>query len=61
MKVMLLAGLDSNNNLTLAKFASGYAGTQPLEVLSGVILGVGKKVDNSLVLLKLSGSGEWLS
>lgn len=61
MKVMLLAGLDSNNNIQLAKFASSYAGTQSLEVLSGVILGVGKKSDSSLVLLKLNGSGQWLT
>lgn len=61
MKVMLLAGLDSNSNIQLAKFASSYAGTQPLEVLSGVILGVGKKSDSSLVLLKLNGSGQWLT
>lgn len=61
MKIMMLAGLDQNNNLTLAKFASSYAGTQPLEVLSGVILGVGKQADSTLTLLKLSGGGEWLS
>jgi hypothetical protein len=61
MKIMILAGLDQNNNLTLAKFASSYAGTQPLEVLSGVVLGVGKQSDGTLTLLKLSGGGEWLS
>jgi hypothetical protein len=61
MNAVLLAGLDSSGNIQLAKFASSYAGTQPLEVLSGVVLGAGKKADGSLVLLKLSGGGEWLT
>lgn len=61
MKVMLLAGLDSTNKLALAKLASSYQGTQPLLSLRGIAMGVGKRTDGSLVLLKLSGAGEWLT
>jgi hypothetical protein len=60
MKVMLLAGLNNTNKLALAKLASSYQGTQPLKVLSGIAMGVGKDSTGKLVLLKLSATGEFV-
>lgn len=52
---MLLAGIDNDSKLAMARFGSSYAGTQPLEILSGTVLGVGKDSSGNLVLLRLSG------
>jgi hypothetical protein len=61
MKQVLLLGLDSNGAQAIAKFASTYSGTQPLEFLVEYMLGVGKTSSGSLKLLELSSTGELVS
>ena len=56
-KPVLLAGVDTNNNLTLAKFGSTYSGPVST-VLINTVLCYGLNSSGLPVVLRVSGSGE---